>query len=64
MNAPDQSETETIPECEDCEDTGYVHCPDCDGSGFADDANDCETCEGEGSFMCEECDAAQRRING
>lgn len=40
------------PECTDCDDSGEIECPDCDGGD-----DDCEACEGDGYVKCESCDA-------
>lgn len=39
------------PECTDCDDSGEIECPDCNGT----DEN-CEACEGDGYVECQSCD--------
>lgn len=53
---------DTLPECEDCGNTG--ECSECDGNGedeclHCGRADDCEYCEGSG--ICQKCHGGSKR---
>lgn len=45
------------PECEECEGTGLIVCPTCNGEDSeSDPASDPCQCDGEGKIQCGDCD--------
>ena len=45
------------PECEWCNDTGFLDCPNCGGDGEVDDCGtECPECNGTGRLECENHD--------
>jgi hypothetical protein len=42
-------------ECEDCNETGFVTCTSCDGSGLNRFDSNCTTCEGKKQLVCPVC---------